>query len=114
VFLIADTLTLKFDEKLTFVALDAYSNAALWERTEAVDVETVARGHLRIDWRVDSDRVRLPGAVRYTVSPDLRRLLIFVDQVDMPAVYTEVGSGLLLGLAGDMLRDIIITNISWR
>lgn len=113
VFLIAGTLTLRFDEGGTLVALDAYSNAALWERSERASHEPVARGRLRIDWHAEGDRVGLSETVRYAVSPDLRRLHIRFDPASAPSSYVEVGSGLLVAVHDGELREIVVTNLQW-
>jgi hypothetical protein len=115
VFLIADTLTLRFNGERILVALDAYTNAALWERVEASEVVPVARGRLRVEWGADGDRVSLPGAVRYTVTSDLRQLHIHFDEyADAPVGYAEVGAGLLVCLERGTLREIVVTDLGFN
>lgn len=112
VFLIADTLTLRFDEDRALVALDAYTNEKLWVRgKEESQVKPRGRGRLKIDWHADSDRVLLPAIPRFVLAPNAQRLHIHLESEPVSDVYYEVGTSLAVGLAAGAIREIIISDL---
>lgn len=113
VFLIADTLTLRFDEDRTLVALDAYTNDQRWAlREEESQVKLSGRGRLKIEWHADSDRARLPGSPRFVFATGARRLHIYLDSASTSNSYFEVGDGLTIGMEAGAIREIIIAELA--
>jgi hypothetical protein len=113
VFLIADTLTLRFDEDRTLSALDAYTNADNWLRTDLVaDVELSGTGRLMIDWRSESDRVRLPDIPEFVFAERVRTLHIYLGPASSLKRYFVVGEGLIVGIEAGEIREIVFPQLT--
>ena len=113
VFLIADTLTLRFDEDRVLVALDAYSNSSRWsEANDDAPVEPEGRGQLTIDWQADSDRVVLQSTPTFALAQNAHSLHIYLDSAPAAHLYDEVGTGLTVGLAAGAIRENIVTDLT--
>jgi len=113
VFLIADTLTLRFDEDRTLSALDAYTNADKWLRTDLVaNVEPSGTGRLTIEWRSDADRVRLPDIPEFVFAEHVRTLHIYLGPASSLRRYFVVGEGLIVGIEAGAIREIIIAELA--
>jgi hypothetical protein len=111
VYLLADTLTLRFNEERVLIAIDAYTNHTLWEPSTQGAETPSARGKLRIDWSLDTDRALLSGVPTYAISTDWRRLHIKFGPPRKSAAYYEVGFGLMVGLAEQELCEIIVEDL---
>jgi hypothetical protein len=113
VFLIADTLTLRFGEDRALTGLDAYTNDKLWaHEEEESQVKLSGRGRLTIDWHADSDRVRLPGIPRFVLAPGAQRLHIHLESARASDAYYDVGTSLTVGLGAGAIREIIIADLA--
>lgn len=115
VFLIAETLTLKFDEDRALVALDAYTNADLWTPAEEESrMKPAGHGRLQIKLSSDSDRISLATSPRFGFARLARRLHIFLDSSSAAEIYFEVGTNLTVGLARGELQEIVISDLISR
>ena len=111
VFLITDTLTLRFNENRILTSIDAYTNDQLWShRDEEAPPITNGRGRLTIDWHLASDRVRVAGRPKFELQPE--RLHIYLQPAFRAEIYYEVGTGLTVGLGAGAIREIIIADLT--
>lgn len=114
VYLIADTLTMKFDDDRTLVALDAYTNADRWSPTaEEWNTKPIAQGRLQVRWNSDSDRASLAKRVTFAFARTAQRLHIRFDSASAPEVYYHVGAGLAVALKEGEIQEIVISAVTF-
>jgi hypothetical protein len=107
VFVIADTLTLTFDERGRFVSLDAYTNDARWFK-QSETKRSGARGALVLLDRPE-DRLSLDVVPVYRF--DALALILSIGLGGPASEYFEVGDDLFVGLDDRRIAEIVLTNL---
>jgi hypothetical protein len=109
------TLTFEYDA-LTLVAIDAYTNKALWRQTDlplpkvhGVMALTLPRGSITDD----DDRSTLAIEPDYSVNYVEKWTMICLDR-ERASEYYEVGAGLVAGISGDVLTRLFLLNVEFE
>jgi hypothetical protein len=111
VFVIADTLTLTFDERdRRFVSLDAYTNSAKWKQTsEPAPVDEHAGALVLTDPR-QADRITLDIIPQYRFNPSEATLSIALGP--KASAYFAIGDDLFAGILHGELSELVLTNVT--